>query len=266
MSESMNTVRRLRRAAVIAVLVSLVAAAVIGIVAVLSGDFGEVQGRILLTTLLVAAFGITALCHLAVLGRPVRVMGFVGIAVSAVAVLSAAVLIWADWSTIDDISDTLWKAFGVGGVLAVALAHTNLMLLLAQRTSPVLRAGLWATVALIGILALLIILPIVTDGEIPGDAYEGYTRVVAVVAILNVLGTITLPVMARFLRDPATEPGAPVAPATHPVTPDAQPAPEAAIAHVTLSGSTAAKVARLASARGTTPDAVVARAVDALQE
>ena len=62
-----GVVRGARRAAIIAVVVSLVIAAAIGIVALVSGDFGELQGRIILSTLTVAAFG-TAGSELAAAG------------------------------------------------------------------------------------------------------------------------------------------------------------------------------------------------------
>lgn len=95
----MNVVRGVRRTAIIAIVLSLVVAAVLGIVALLSGDFGELQAKVLLSTLTVAAFGTTALCHLAVVARAVRVVGFAGIAASVVAAVSAFVLIWGTGAT-----------------------------------------------------------------------------------------------------------------------------------------------------------------------
>lgn len=237
-----SALRGLRRIAVIVIIVSLVVSAVIGIVTVLTGDFGDVQSDILLTTLTIAAFSITALCHLAVAGRAIRVVGFVGIAVSASAVLCAVVLIWSTWSFGDNSSEWWFKGLFVGSILAVSLAQTNLLLLLAERTSAIVRYGLWVTILFIGILAILGILPILTDGKIPGDEYDAYTRVVVVVAILDALGTIALPVIARFVREPS------------------------AIHELVLRGDTARRVTELGRARGQSPETVIDELLDGAAE
>lgn len=192
--------RTARRSAIIAIVVSLSLTALIGIITLLSGDFGETQGKVLLTTLLLAGFSITVLCHLAVVGRALQVVGFVGVGVSAVALVAGLLLIWRDWGNYDDV-EPLLKTFGVFGVLAVSFAHANLLLLLGQRRNQTVRLLLYITVAIIGAVALLLCLPIATGGEIPGDNGDWYWRLLGVVAILDVLGSIVLPVTGRFLRD-----------------------------------------------------------------
>ncbi len=223
---------------------SLSLAALVGIVTLLTATFGEVQGKIILTTLLVAGFSITALCHLAVFGRALRIVGFVGVAMSALALATGTVLIWGSWDNWSSVWENVLKYFAVFAVLAVSLAHANLLLLLEERKSPILRTGLFVTVGLIALLALLIILPIVTDGRIPGDN-DSYWRVVGVVAILDALGTIVLPVLARFGRF-------------------AQTGDTVASVVVRLHGDAAATVIRVAKASGRTPEAVVEGAVAAL--
>lgn len=192
--------RTARRSAIIAIIVSLSLTALIGIITLLSGDFGETQGKVLLTTLLLAVFSITVLCHLAVVGRALQVVGFIGVGVSAVALVAGLLLIWRDWGNFNDI-EPLLKTFGVAGVLAVSFAHANLLLLLGQRRNPTVRLLLYVTVAVIGLVALLLCLPIATGGDIPGDDGDWYWRLLGVVAILDVLGSIVLPVTGRFLRD-----------------------------------------------------------------
>lgn len=189
--------RTARRTAIIAIVVSLSLTALIGIITLLSGDFGETQGKVLLTTLLLAGFSITVLCHLAVVGRTLQIVGFIGFAVSAVALVAGLILIWSSF----DNTDGVWKTFGVFGVLAVSFAHANLLLLLGQRRNSVVRVLLYLTVAFIALVALLICLPIITEGDIPGSEGDTYWRVFGVVAILDVLGSIVLPVTGRFLRD-----------------------------------------------------------------
>lgn len=201
-----SSLRGARRIAIIAIIASLSLTAIIGIIALLSGDFGETQGRILLTTSLVAGLSILSLCHLAVVGRAVRVVGFAGITVSAIALALGLILVWTD-SGVFDLSE-VWRWFGVASVIAVSLAHANLLLLLGARRRAVIRWGLWLTLATIAIVAVMIVLPILTEGKIPGEQADSYWRLFGVVAILDVLGTIAVPVLGLFLRDaqPASEP------------------------------------------------------------
>jgi hypothetical protein len=191
---------RARRVAIIAIIVSLSLTAIVGIITLLGGAFGDVQGKVLLTTLLFAVFSISVLCHLAVVGRALQLVGFTGVAVSSVSLLGGLLLIWAEW-TDPGAQAVVIKLFAVAGILAVGLAHSNLLLLLGQRRNRVVRVLLYATVAIIGLVALLLCIPIATDGDIPGDDGDGYWRLVGVVAILDVLGSIVLPVTGRFLRD-----------------------------------------------------------------
>lgn len=199
---SSSVVRGVRRAAIIAIIVSLAIAALLGIIALLSGEFGELQGRVLLTTLTVAAFGTTALCHLAVVTRAVRIVGFVGIGASVGAALCALVLIWYDWSADSswDSAEGWWKGLGVLAVVAVSLAQANLLLLLAARPQPLIRVALAVTLGAIALVAIAIIVPILTDGEIPGDQGEVYWRITGVIGILDALGTIALPILGLVLR------------------------------------------------------------------
>ena len=93
-----SALRELRRTAVIFIIVSLSLTALVGIVTLLTASFGEVQVKVILTTLLVAGFSITALCHLAVVGRALRVVGFVGTPRRA-GTHHGVVLIWAAGTT-----------------------------------------------------------------------------------------------------------------------------------------------------------------------
>jgi len=189
-----------RKGAIYGIIVSFSLAALVGIIALLSGDFGETQGKIVLTTLLLGATSITALCHLAIADRAMRLVGFVGLAASAVSLISGLILIWRDWSTDETVE--WFKIFAVAGVLAVSFAHANLLLLLAGRRRQVIRIGLMATLVMIAAVAVMIILPIVSDGEIPGIGNEEwYWRLFGVVGILDVLGTVVVPVLAIFVRD-----------------------------------------------------------------
>jgi hypothetical protein len=199
-----SSLRGVRRIAIIVIIASLAVTAAIGIIALLSGDFDDTQWRILGTTSLVAAFSILSLCHLAVVGRAVRFVGFAGLTVTAVGLVLGLVLIWTDMTARVDLSE-VWRWFSVTWVIAVSLAHANLLLLLSSRRRAVIRWGLWLTLAMITIVAAMIVLPIL-NSDIPGDQADSYWRAFGVVAILDVLGTIAVPVLSLFLRDEHPEP------------------------------------------------------------
>ena len=244
-SSSSTVVRGVRRAAIISIVISLAIAALLGIIALLSGEFGELQSRVLLTTLTVAAFGTTALCHLAVVARRVRVVGFVGIAASIVAAVCALVLIWSDlaWEQIEPVL----KGLAVGGIAAGSLAQANLLLLLSGRPQRAIRVALAVTLGSIGVVAVMILVPILTDWEIPGaEAAEAYWRFFGVIAILDALGTIALPILGLVLRRAV---GAESSPASDGLT------PEGGSLTLTLPPHVAALVRAAAASEGREPEA-----------
>ena len=191
-------VRGLRRAAIVVVIVSLLLAGVLGIVALLSGEFGETQSRILLTTLAVAAFGLTALCHLAIASHRFRVVGYIGIAASVAALVPALVLIWS-WFNVSETTSEWFRALGFLTILAVTLAQANLLLRYASSTRAIVRIGLAITLVAAVIVAIMLWLPILTDGDIPG-ADTGYWRFFGVIAIVDVIGTIAVPIIGLVVR------------------------------------------------------------------
>ena len=237
-----TTLTGVRRTAVVFVIVSLSIAALLGIVTLFTGEFGDVQAKILLTTLLVAAFAITALCHLAVVGRSLRIVGYVGIAASALALVLGLILIWVSWDNWSDVFSYVAQGLGVLSIVAASLAQANLLLLLAARRQRVIRIGLYVTLGAIALLALLLSLTIITEGDIPGSDGDLYWRFIGVIAILDVLGTIVLPVLGRVYRE-----------GTAAVT-------------VRLEGDAAASLLAQASARGVTPALVVEDLLSRVEE
>lgn len=194
-----SPVRGARRAMIVAVVASLLVASLCGIVALLGGGFGDLQARIVATTLIVAAFGTSALCHLAVVTRAVRVLGFAGLAASVIAAGAALWLVWSGDELFEGDGDgSVLKTLLVATIVAISLAHANLLLLLAERQRTVIRTGLVLTLAAIAVVATMLALPVITDGAVGGG--EWYWRWFGVAGIVDALGTIALPVLALVLR------------------------------------------------------------------
>lgn len=195
-----------RRVAIWTIIVSLVVAAGIGIATIVSGDFGELQGKVLLTTLAVAAFAILALCHLAIINKNVRIVGWIGIGTSVLAFISAAILIWWPWdysvySGPNDLNMVINKVFTISTLAAVSFAHANLMLLLASTPIRWMRIALDLNLVLIGLVPLIVFPVILTDGTFPPQSLaDVYWRFFGVVLILDALGTVALPITSLIMK------------------------------------------------------------------
>lgn len=248
----------LRRIIVWVIVVSLVLTAGVGIATLLSGDMGETQGKVMLSTLAIAGFSITALCHLAIINREVRVVGWAGITSSALGLIAAQMLIWRSWDyMVQAQQGDLWgfveKSFAVLLISALSFAHANLMLLLSTSTRRWMRLALGANLILITLVAVMVIPPVISEGEFPGSLIaDTYWRMFGVVAILDALGTIALPVTTLIMR-------------RHPVAPSTAEAADSSVqvVHVTLTDDLAARVIVKATAAGVTPAQFVSDTVAA---
>jgi len=225
--------RDLRRAVVNSIIGSFSLAALVGIVALLGGgSFGQTEGRILLTTLIVGLQSVAALCYLSLSGHRLAPVGVAGGVVSVVASGLALVLTWGGDS------EGAVRAFGVAVTIAASLAQASLLLALAGRER--VDALLGATLAAITIVALLVLVPILDVGD-PGG---GFARVLGVLAILDVLGTVLVSATALFGR--GRTPG--------PRTSDTEPR--------LLSPALEVRLRDAARDRGTSPSQLISDALD----
>lgn len=265
MTHPTQAVKGARRAAIVVLIASISITAAVGIAVLLTGEFGETQGRVLATTGLVAGFSTVALCHLAVVARPVRIVGFVGLAVSALALLLGVILVWTPWNEEYRAAiEGAWHWFGTSSIVAVSLAHANLLLLLAGRRHPLVRIAMAVTLAAVATVALLLILPIVSDWKIPdADSSDAYWRWFGVIAIVDALGTVVLPVVGLLIRDrPAGDaadvPGSGESRAAIPATAAAPAAPAAATV-------LDARIASLTETTGLDRESLLTAALDAFE-
>ncbi len=196
-SSSTAPVRRLVVALTIG---SFSVAALMGIIALLSGGaFGEREGQVLLTTLVVGVTSVAMLCYLATSGTRFQAVGAVGGVVVLLPAAQALMLIWNSdaWD-----AEIFFKLFGIGATVAATLAQLALLLGVAgdrRRLAPVL----WATVAMAIGVAGVVCSMIVTESG--GD---DVARLLGVMAILDVLGTVVTLALAIFGNRRPDEPGA----------------------------------------------------------
>ena len=176
--------------------VSIVVNAILGIWALLIGDFGETQGKVLATSFLVSAAMLSVLVNVPAFRRGVLWSApAVGAATGVAGFGLLTVLLWADTA------DERW--FKLAGSALVVAAGATLASSLALLTLPASFRWLHRVAnVLIGLLAATILYLIWFD---PGS--DWYGRIVGVESVLVAAVTLLIPVLARFAptRRPATD-------------------------------------------------------------
>lgn len=169
-------------------LIALALSAGVGIVIFLIGEFGDVEVRLLITTLSIGGFSLTGLCSSTLLERPnFRNFSIVGMIVS---VTSFALTILTIWELLN--LDVVWKLMIISMIVTVALSHASLLLLLNPINKEVRRTREFTmlTIAIVGLMLINSTITEFSEGEL-------YFRFLGVFAILNVLGTIATPILNK---------------------------------------------------------------------
>ncbi len=170
-------------------IISVAISAALGIIAILTGNFGEFEIRIILTTLTISAASICALAGGALWeSRNTPALPSICVLLAILAALQLIAGIWLEPS------DTLfWKLAASVSVLAVASAQACLVSLakLARRFN-------WARVAALGAIFLLAVLIIIVIWFEPRD--EGLYRIIGADAIVVAALTIMMPIFHRLSR------------------------------------------------------------------
>jgi hypothetical protein len=185
-----------------AIIVAVLAAAAIAIFAIIAGSFGVLEQKLLAVVLVFLGFAFFALFDAAVLSRRNDRLALISVAVAlfllVVGVLKVALADASDAFSTHGIWPELWEWIGLAFVDRVALLWV--WLLDEGRRSarrPMLRLLAVTTTALVVVLAVLLSLPLLVDR---GDFPNPYWRATAVAAVLALLGTALLPLLAWFFR------------------------------------------------------------------
>ena len=161
-------------------------AAVVAIVTVVSGDFGETEGKIFATLATTFAAGSALVAGLALLGRRESpLLGYAGIGLALTGFVLWSAQIWGEFA-----GDGYWKLVGVltAWSLAVLIVTTNRLML----SSPSLVRVLYpATGAAAGGAALVVTVMILREN---GDGWQLF----AVLLILALLAEVLAPILERF--------------------------------------------------------------------
>ena len=180
--------RGVRRAAIAFFFASVALNACLGIVALVMGDFGQTQGKVLGTSLCVTAAVMLALAATPAWER--RLLGPVPAVGASSGAVGFALLIVAIWLG-EDASPTLGKA--VGTALTVGGAGSLASLLALPRLAPRHRHVLTTALALGAVAAAMVLVQI--WGELDSSLYA---RALGVVAVLLGAVAVSIPVLHRI--------------------------------------------------------------------
>jgi len=171
-------------------IVSVAISAALGIIALLTGSFGDFQMRIVLTTLTISAASIGALASGALWeGRGRKDLPIVGIGLS---LLAALLLITGIW--LEPLGSGYWKFTASTSVLAAATTHACLLSL-----AKLSRRFGWARLAnLIAVYSLAALIIMTIYSESSNDL--GF-RLIGTASIVVAALTIMTPIFHRLSRD-----------------------------------------------------------------
>jgi hypothetical protein len=176
---------------------AVVAAGLVGIVAVLVGDFGLVAVQLLLTIIVVVVFALLSWYDADVSSRRSGVFAFASITTSMYLLVTGLLKSWILRPHLGDADDfsVVGRQFsewiGLVAIARIALLHVHLLLVIhSRRPTALLRVVARATVGVIAVLAALLSFPLLVSDL---DQPEALWRTVWVVVILDLLGTVVIP-------------------------------------------------------------------------
>lgn len=180
----------LRRLFLYALIASVATSALIGIGVLLFGDFGEIEIRVLMTTLTVTVTSIFGLACGAYLetGRG-RYIPITGIVLSIASALMCFLIIW---DVLDD-SEAFVKAYVTSTILAAGCAHMSLLSL-----ARLDRKFSWTRIAAAASLALLSVILLYIIWFEPDGGSDLIYRVLGVLGILLASITVVTPVLHKL--------------------------------------------------------------------
>jgi hypothetical protein len=161
-------------------------AALVAIATVLSGEFGETEGKIFATLGTTFVAGSAVIAGIACLGRGTSsVLGVAGVSVACVGFVLWSVQIWGEYD-----SEGYWKLLGVvtAWTLALLVVTTNRLM----ASSPRLARTLFPATAAAAFGAALVATVMVLREQ--GDGWQLF----AVLLILALLGEALTPILDRY--------------------------------------------------------------------
>jgi hypothetical protein len=175
----------------ILIIIGLSISALIGIFIFLTGTVGEIEAKILLTTLVLGGFSLTALCSAALYDKNKWIVfPIIGIIAATFGFLMAIISIWIRISPQIEI----WKFLFISIIISASIAQSSLLLLIPSNKTLV-RVSLLVTLSFISIVAFMLSYLVWIDFDL---FFDSYYRFLGVFMIFDVLGTIVTPIILKI--------------------------------------------------------------------
>lgn len=200
--ESLYFMSTLQKFALRLTILSFGIAAAMGIAALLMGEFGDLQARVLGTTFSIGVMSVAILCYLAPRNKIGTQLGIIGFITGLASLAIALVLIWFEtyeWGS--SIEETLYKSFGCLATVSATIAQICLLISMVKNDKPLVTWLFRLTVLAASGLAVMIIILILSE---PSEV-EWFIRTLGVVAIIDAFGTVTLIAIRLFMGAPNSE-------------------------------------------------------------
>lgn len=179
-----------KRAFLYSLILSVVLSALLGIIAILSGEFGWLELRILLTAVTISLASINGLACGAYLGTGKgKLLPWVGIVLTLVSTLLIVSQIWLEFT----LNEAFWKLTACCAVYAIACAHLSLLSMarLAQWFQWSLVAAYVVILGVATMIAMIILLLIDNSGMF---------HLLGVAAVIDAAITILIPIFHRLSK------------------------------------------------------------------
>lgn len=176
----------------ISMIVFFIASGIVGASFLLFGSFGEVQLRILLTTLTLFTFSLLGLASSRMLKFKDfrRTMGVIGLIMVSIASLLILPMIWG----IISFEEIIGKIIIISSIIAVSMAHISLII--GKNKTRIINIAFHTTLILIAIVALMLIYFVITNYNVE----TGFWKVLGFFVILDIVGSIVTPLMRKLIK------------------------------------------------------------------
>ncbi len=217
---------KILRASVWVAIGALIAAAIVCVVWVLFGDDEGIIGKAFLTVLLLAGFAGISIVEANLASRRPAWLALASMISWVLLLLIGAFMIWMPSTGHYGVgAERFFKFILIGLILQGALLHTRLFVRAYTRHQTTFTSIVtYVTLGLVAILAVMLVLPLVTDEFV---AYRPlYWRVVVAIAILAAVGTALVPLVNAVFAPKRPRPISPPPPAAYYGAPAPAPAPQ----------------------------------------
>lgn len=192
---SSNYFYRPTRLALAVLVISLIINAVIGVSIILVGDFDGTDGKVLMTATSLAIFSIISLPSFFHIER--RRYVHLSVAGIITALILYGLVVLAIWGKGSD-NEILFKTIASLGILAIGTNHALLMLI-ATPTNILISICQRLTLGIIVIVGAILQIVVWTE-----EMHDMMARILGVLVIIDVLGTILVPMLSRMFRTPVS--------------------------------------------------------------